>query len=199
MPTGYTYGVQEGNVTTLDAFAQECARAFLWQSRDSNEKDLIKLVTIPNDVEYQKNQLVKAKENLNELLALTETEWRTRYEEEKADDIRRQQERNERLKTEQARYNAMIEKVEAWTPPTEKHEDLKEFMLDQLAKSLDFDCSDRMLYPCTFQEYDSWKSHQLAYARGDVMRAENNLDRVTKRDGDYLEWVNKLLESVKGL
>lgn len=199
MPTGYTYGVQEGSMTTLDAFAKECARAFLWQARDSNEKDLIKLVATPNDSEYQVNQLIKAKENLKELQGLTETEWLTRYEEERRDDIRRQHERNERIKIEQARYDAMIEKVKAWTPPTEQHQDLKEFMLDQLVKSLDFDCSDAMLYPCTFQDYDSWKMQKMSYAKGDVMRAENNLERVTKRDGDYLNWVNDLLESVKGL
>ncbi|VTR91619.1 unnamed protein product [Gemmata massiliana] len=34
----------------------------------------------------------------------------------------------------------MLEHVRAWEPPSTDHENLKQFMIDQLRESIDFDC-----------------------------------------------------------
>src|SRR5690606_5838921 len=56
---------------------------------------------------------------------------------------------NERCRQEAAerksRYLAMLEQVSAWSPPTEDHVCLKEFMKQQLTESIKYDCS---IYDC---------------------------------------------------
>jgi hypothetical protein len=39
-----------------------------------------------------------------------------------------------------ARYEAMLERVDAWQPPTAEHEGLRQFMQQQLKQSIDKDC-----------------------------------------------------------
>lgn len=199
MPTGYTYAVQEGKIDTLEDFAKDCARAFLWQARDSNEKDLVKLVTGTRDASYYENKLVEAINKSSMYRNMTDDEWRVFYESEYARDIKWKTEYREKQRLERERYQLMLSKVIAWNPPTEKHQELKNFMMKQLNDSIDFDCStaDDPITP--FLSFDRWKEHQVVDNLRAIEDAKAGIKKMKDRDGDFLDWVNQLLESVKGL
>ena len=45
MPTGYTHGIIDGDITTFEQFAERCSRAFLIHMRDDS-----------SDAEYKKRE-----------------------------------------------------------------------------------------------------------------------------------------------
>ena len=43
------------------------------------------------------------------------------------------------------KYEAMLAKVNKWTPPTPDHENLKKFMIEQIESSIKFDCENNIV------------------------------------------------------
>jgi hypothetical protein len=70
-------------------------------------------------------------------------------------------------------------------------------MLQQLEDSLKFDCEGvyRTFEPTPFQE---WKSFKLDCARRDVIKYHNEVQKHSSRKQEFIDWVDQLLESVKG-
>src|SRR4029077_19038577 len=95
-----------------------------------------------------------------------------------------------------ARYELMLPKVQAWKPTTPDHTNLKEFMLEQIADSINFDCLDEdstaKWYPYFDGSPKSWRAKVRADAAKDLARAEQSLaeeiDRCNKRNA----WVKAL-------
>jgi len=139
MPTGYTHGVQNGEITTLHDFAMICARAF---GATITMRDDPMGKKIPEKFEasdYHPKQIKEAEERLEWLKSLTteqtEQEAKAQYEK-KVNDHR---EYLERVALESSRYRKMLAQVQGWYPPDEL-KGIKDFMNDQLTKSFEFDC-----------------------------------------------------------
>jgi hypothetical protein len=196
MPTGYTCDVQDGKVTTLEDYAKTCARAFLWQSRDSNERDLLKLVSDETTVKYYEKSLAEARNDLAVHEALDEAGWRKMYDAENAATLKWTMDYNERKDLERLRYTTMLEKVRAWTPPSSEHYDLKKFMIEQLESSIKFDCRDTD-WNIELVPFASWKKTRYETIKTKVIKQEEDYNRQMSRQDGFLTWVNDLLESVK--
>ena len=195
MPTGYTYGVQEGKVTTLEDYVKSCARAFLWQARESNEPDLIKLVQNAES-DYHKKEYDVALKTLELLNLYTEKDWENLHKIELDQENKREKEHNDKMQNELARYQDMRAKVEAWSPPTPKHVEIKKFMIEQLDKSIEFDQYDfHRRIPFDLEEF---KRDTLTAANRDVEYHREEMKKEEDRSGEWLEWVTQLLDSVKG-
>jgi hypothetical protein len=194
MPTGYTDKVAEGKIDSFEDFAKECARAFLYQARDSDEKNLRKLVS--NDSVYYQNRLDEAKEHLNKLIGMTEAEWRAYYEKTMDDDEKQREEWNDEKRLKRKRYELMMEKVYAWTPPSSKHEEMKKFMLDQLCISIDCDC--KIYEPEARPDYDVWCERHMGYALDEVKHCIERIREEKNRIDRNTEWVEQLLVSIEG-
>lgn len=197
MPTGYTYGVQKGEITTLEDFAKTCARAFLWHARDSEEKDLRKLVDNEGTLEYYQKELKEAEDELSELEGLDDASWRLKWDAAMAAEQARLEKYNVQKVAERLRYIEMLDKVKDWVPPSDKHTEMKSFMIDQLESSLKFDCEGayQAFKPTPFQE---WKKYELDGARRDVIKYHNEVQKHSSRRQEFIDWVDQLLESVKG-
>lgn len=64
-------------------------------------------------------------------------------------------------------YLAMLKQVENWVPPTNGHEELKSFMIDQLVESIKFDCS----YSPTMPERlsgEQYRAQLINWARREI-------------------------------
>ena len=140
MPTGYTAAIIDG--IDFKTFAMNCARAFgaCVMLRDEQPGgDIIPDSFAPSS--YHAEKLEQAKRDLVALDAMTPEEL-----EKCATEAYETTEgyRLDALKmkvNQRALYEAMLEKVSAWTPPTEEHKGMKTFMADQITQSIDFDCS----------------------------------------------------------
>jgi len=137
MPTGYTADVATGKITSLREFAMTCARGMgaLVMMRDDPSGAAIPERFEPSD--FQKKALAEAKAELAKVQAMSADEATAAAEAEYAAALARREERLREDDERTARYDAMIAKVEAWAGAPEG---LKEFMLDQLRQSKDFDC-----------------------------------------------------------
>lgn len=140
MPSFYTYPVADGTVVDLKPFALACARSFgaLVRLRDDpSDAEVTDAVFAPS--EYFPESLRRAEVRLAKLNAMSPAEREeaaaTAFEEE-ADRWRK--EVALRIAT-RARYNAMLEKVLAWQPPSADHQGLQTFMVAQINEAIEWD------------------------------------------------------------
>lgn len=138
MPTGYTHRVQTGEVSDLRGFILCCARAFgaCVEQRDDS------LDVPPREQKPGRWHADRAKECRDRAAAILNqpmSAWRSDRLARHEAALREYVDSEQRRSDGSARYRAMIAKVEAWTPPTAEHAELKAFMLDQLRESLRFD------------------------------------------------------------
>jgi hypothetical protein len=198
MPSGYTYDVQVGKITTLEDFAKSCARAFIWQARDSNEPDLRKLVsTKGHDIEYYEKELVDANLQLSEYLQFTVEDWDKLVERENTVSLNYYVSRVKEMKEQELRYRSMFEKVKAWEPPTDKHIEMKRFMISQLEDSLRFDVFE-MKPPKVEINSQEYRDDRIKDLRRDIERIEAQIAKMKDNKNLGLEWVEQLLGSIEG-
>ena len=195
MPTGYTYGVADGTVTEFSKFATECARAFgaLVSMRDEPSGAEIPAEFKPSD--YNAKALEVATERFHKLVAMTDEQA---ISEERAERLRldaENEKREHRRAIEHGRYRAMLAHVEAWNPPTQEHEGLKEFMRSQLLESAKFDCQPIMMNRPA-KTGAQWRAEQIADAEREIAYHTKAHAEEVKRCADRTEWVRKLRESL---
>jgi hypothetical protein len=137
MPTGYTAEVGNGKITDLKTFALQCARGMgaLIMMRDEPFD-----APIPERFEpslYNQKALVEASEKLEWLQNLTSLEIEQEAVREHEETLQRWHKRKEENEAQYVAYSDMLTKVYAWQGAPEG---LKQFMIDQLQQSINFDC-----------------------------------------------------------
>lgn len=89
----------------------------------------------------------------------------------------------------------MLEKVHAWTPPTEGHRGLKEFMVDQIKMSIPEYCDRNTSVVATAEE---WMEAEVASATRDIEYHAEEYEKEVERCKGRTEWVRALKESLVG-
>ena len=94
-------------------------------------------------------------------------------------------------------YEAMLEKVRAWEPPTPDHENFKRVMEEQITESIRFDCgTDRDSDPPKPITGPEWHEQRLEIASKDVEYHTKELAKAIACAKERREWVEALIESV---
>lgn len=139
MPTGYTADLYEGKDVTFEEFALGCARAFgaLITMRDDDSQTPIPEQFEPS--EFYANELREAQAELAEAEQRTDADWEALVLKSHEENLTRISGWKTRDAARKERYEGMLSQVEAWEPPTDEHQGLKEFMAEQLRSSIDFD------------------------------------------------------------
>lgn len=194
MPTGYTADL-EG--VTFPQFALRCARAFgaLITLRDEAFDALI-----PDCIKPFKYHLIALQESIESLVdidswdkAEAELEWKANY-------ARAVENREAQLKNSDGtrkRYENMIACVEDWTPPTEDHQGLKDFMLKQLRESIKFDCLGENDFPMPqAQSGQEYKHSRLCEALQDIEYHAKKYRKELTRSRERTEWIRNLRSSL---
>ena len=196
MPTSYTSDLHSGKKMTLAAYLMRCARA-------SGKLDRIREypidAVIPDRFEtysYYIEQLEKAEANVARIKQWDDTEANRQaklFYDSKTDLY--QGWLNEAAEI-RKRYETMLAKVKAWTPPTPKHQKLKEIMIQQLEESIDFDCSTDHLTAPELSTGAVFKEEALRAARQEVSRYTEWYEEDKKRVKELTEWVKALRQSL---
>ncbi|HZJ02733.1 MAG TPA: hypothetical protein VFE20_03470 [Thermoleophilia bacterium] len=195
MPTGYTAGVQEGEVTEFRDFALQCARAFgaLVALRDEPLSSDIPDAFKPSP--YYENRVKELEVKRTRIEDATDEEIAEKVErlnEERQSDYRR---RNEKAALQRSRYAAMLEKVEAWEPPTADHHSLKDFMREQLKESIKFDTRISLVAPETIDPR-SYRIGRLDEIAKELERARTRMYEECDRAEGRTRWVQQLKASL---
>ena len=204
MPTGYTAPVQDGDITELADYALTCASGFgaMVTLRDSDQsleatRRYVEEQSYAQESSYYADALRKSRARLAELRSMT-VEQALAAAQAAHDEVVASNERSERKRiTELARYEAMIEKVEAWEPPTEDHVEFKKFMLDQLRESVKFDCRE---FSMPAPEVSlAWRDEEIERELRNVQRYEEEIEKESERNAARIGWVEALLDSLEGV
>ena len=193
MPTGYTADL-EG--VTFPEFALRCARAFgaLITMRDESSDTPIPDCIEPSN--YSRKQLTVAVESLLQVESWNEDCAETVAEAAYAQALQTQEARLQKSEAPQKRYEAMMSRVVHWTPPTVEHTGLKDFMLEQLTKSIKFDCSGGFS-ELTSRSGQEHKHHQLCAILKDIEYHAKNYREELERSRGRTDWIRQLRVSLR--
>ena len=194
MPTGYTADIYEGKDVSFKDFALKCARAFgaCIEQRDDDPNDKPKLIEKTED-SYHIRRLNEAKM------------WKKPTKAEFDAYVKKQtayyNERIDKQNKLTVRYQKMLDKANAWTPPTREHEGLKKFMIEQLTGSLDFDCSNdyyqRELNNVKQLTYNQYVKDMRDKNKRDIEFYTNELKKDNERVDTRNEWISALYKSLE--
>jgi hypothetical protein len=194
MPTGYTHSIKDG--ISFEKFTLNCARAFgalISMREEPND------APIPEEIKPSKHymeSLKKAKADLkrHESMSLSQAdkECQNYYDKE----VKRIEEANlSDIKTRVA-YEAMLSKVNKWTPPTPEHQGLKDFMVQQITDSIKWDCENDRIPP-NKQKAEDWLLERKKSAMNDIEYYRNKNAEEYERCADRTKWIQDLFKSLK--
>jgi hypothetical protein len=195
MPTGYTSALYEGQEQSFAEFAMNCARAFgpLVELRDAPDAQIPERFEPSN---YARGSFEEARARYAELFHRSRSEW---VEVQNADlaqhnamvrDARRQ------ARERRSRYQGMLHQVRQWQPPTEEHVALRDFMVEQLERSIDVDCSTTFLDLRKPVQVDRYAEQATERAWQHCLRAEKAWHEEQRRAEQRTEWVRSLRRSL---
>jgi hypothetical protein len=168
-----------------------CARAFgaLIMMRDDPWDAPVPEEFKPSD--YNAKKLAEIADELGVIEAMTDEEATALFEKEHAELIAKYESWDRDKDEKRARYESMMEKVRAWTPPSADHAPLKSFMIEQLTTSINFDCT----------HYE--RTEKVPTKAGRIAKLKKDLEYHTKEDREERErvsgrnaWLKALRSSV---
>lgn len=202
MPTGYTS--QIANSISFREFALSCARNFgaaiALRDEDSNVLPDPENVKFNSGDTYYQDKLAKAIAEKEQFYSLTQDQIKEEYLNWQKTTIENAENSIAENKILREKYEAMLIKVSNWSPPTEDHFGMKDFMMSQIQDSIKWDCSDKYY----LERIDSVKStHQSEYFWDKIKdldwEIEYSVEHQTKdvaRDNERSNWVKDLLDSL---
>lgn len=196
MPTGYTADVGNGKMTDFRTFALTCARNFgacITQRDDAMD-------VLPKHREestYYAESLARDEQELVELLDMSEEQIAKAYEADYAHRLAEYLRYAEERRVTRTRYETMLAQVDAWEPPSEEHERLKQFMQQQITESIRFDCTGYGSEP-ERGDPQTWYQERLASVRRSISRGRVSLAEEKVRVAKANQWIDELYESLGG-
>jgi len=201
MPTGYTAGILDGTTKDFKQFAKQCSRAFIIHLRDepmdSEYKD-----REPSD--YHLKELEKAKEKLKEVELLTDDEIATQRKSELIDSKKYHIKGEQKQKDDKKKMELFLSEAKAYAPPTKTHKGIGSFMIEQLEKTIDFDCSGTY-HTNALKTIDSdienvnaieLRAEMKTDALKDIDRHTKEYNKDLKRCEEHNKWYNDFIESL---
>lgn len=196
MPTGYTAAIKDG--ISFKTYAMNCARAFgaCIELRDEpGGGERIPEAFAPSD--YHAKALEKARAELLALDSMTPDQCERAAAKAYYDAETNRVMRLDEIAAQRAAYDAMLAKVQAWTPPTSDHAGLHNFMATQIIESIRFDCDgDYYDKPTERMTGEQWAAKERERLTRDVAYHEREHAAEVKRAADRTAWVSALRDSL---
>lgn len=196
MPTGYTCDIPKG--IDFKTYAMNCARAFdaLVSLRDEPfGGDKIPDTFEPND--YHLKEAEKLREKLDSHASMSDEDLAVATTKDWEDKENQRQEALEVIAKRRAAYEAMLEAVKAWAPPTPDHDELKTFMQDQIGQSIEFDCDTEYYEHQTPKlSWPEWAEELRLKLEDDLQYHEEKYEEEKKRAARNTAWIRALRASL---
>lgn len=95
-----------------------------------------------------------------------------------------------------AAYKNMLEQVHAWQPPTKDHQGLKEFMIQQLESSIEWDKHDYSSRLSEKRSAEEFKQLFLDTIEKNISYYEEQMEKEARTINERNEWIDQLVESL---
>ena len=200
MPSGLTCKIHNGEELTLRDFALRCVRQLGagYYASQQGEKELPKdKAPILKVNDYHERKILEAEEELEkwENLRNNLEEAQKLYDEQYAQNMQYNTAVNEERKEIEKRYNTVLEKVKAWDIPIE-YNSLKELMLEQLKKSIEWDCSPYTPYKEEKVPIEEWIEVRIRLAERDLDYHTKEFQEEKRRIAEYNNYLKGLYEAL---
>lgn len=203
MATGYTHPILDGEITTLRQFALACARAYLYEFRESNipiEKsaELMPGVIPGPDTAHHEESLKESEAKLIMLETMSPSEVDDYYKNEN----KRTEVFYERIETEsnekRVLLQSMLDKVEAWNPPTETHRvGIKKYMIEQLESSIEWERPHEKATPePETKSVTERHAEKIESLQDDISGTKRRIEKIITNHKKTQDWWSQLRESV---
>lgn len=191
MPTGYTSGIEKG--MTFKEYATNCAKAFGANILMRDEPMNAPIKTYETDP-YYVNKLLETIKEKEEFLKLPVEQKKELWNKEYKEYVTERTSWNNKNQLLREKYEAMLEKVNSFEPPSEDHVNYKEFMKSQIVESINFDCH---FHEIKEQErFPDWVIDKVKYFEKDIEYfTEKNEDEISNNTGRNT-WNEKLFEAL---
>jgi hypothetical protein len=202
MASGYTYKIIDGEITTLKQFAFQCVRAFgatIHMRDDSNDAEYR-----PREVStYYNDAYDRTQQEFNRINKMTDKEFEKILIDEWNDSIKYNKEQIEKTKKNAKVLYRLLAEAKAYEPPSDNHIEFKNFMISQLEKTIEHDCSiDFYLNELkklseTLKSYnvEELKEKKLELLRSKLSNYKEDINKEIKRCNESNEWVAKVFKS----
>ncbi|KWR88787.1 DUF551 domain-containing protein [Cupriavidus sp. IDO] len=194
MPTGYTAAISKG--IPFNVFVMTCARAMgaLIMMRDEPIDSPIPERFEPSDFYTKKAEAARAE--VQRLRGLSDAEAECEAEADHQAMCARYAGYRQESVDLQAKYEAMLEQVREWLPPTPDHEGFKAFMLEQLESSIRSDCDASCWQDPAKQTGCDWRAAQIDSNSRLAERSEQMHREEIERTEGRNAWLKALRESL---
>lgn len=145
---------------------------------------------------YHDEALSKAAAILAELATMTSEECAARSLVEHKNAMAKWHGRENTRAAQRVRYEGMRAKVLAWSPPSPDHVGLRDFMVEQLQKSIEFDCGGTYDIAPGRLTPSEWKALRKADAERDIAYHTKARAEAIERTEGQNRWVAQLRESL---
>ena len=196
MPTGNTSIIGEG--ATFEEFIMRCARG-MGACVTMRDDPIDSPIPVFEPSKWNQERLEEEKVKLARLKTMSPEEATVEAKAEYAKTIHDATERIERNLALKAKYQAMLIKVRAWNPPTPDHVGLKDFMVQQITESIDFDCGgtyyekELKTQPLTGR---AWLAKELEETYRDIEYHTTEQAKEEERVAARNKWVKALRDSI---
>jgi hypothetical protein len=205
MPTGYTAGIIDGEITTFEQFATQCTRAF-GATIHMRDNPLGSPYEPRTPSEYYTNSLQSQREELERMESLTDEDIVREFESSMRDNLEYHEKGMEKDRANLEKLNSILSSAKAWVPPTEEHESLRDFMIEQIESTIKVDGDPSYHVNNIIQIKQEMKDgiDPKVYREERIKEIE---DRITYYEGEIQkelerckrsnDWMDKFFESIK--
>jgi hypothetical protein len=138
MPTGYTQGIIDGSIKTFKEYATQCIRAFgaAIHMRDDSMSSTYK----PREVDtYHQKRLQEEHKSLLKLNKTTDEQLLIEARKDLEKSINYHKSKKQKVEETRKKLESFLKQAEEYVPPTEDHEEYKEFLKQQLEETIKWD------------------------------------------------------------
>ena len=137
---------------------------------------------------YHDVEIERAQHRLTELRVMGPLQVREEAMRAHCEALKQAQDAKARLDLKRQRYEAMLHKVQAWSPPTPDHVGLRDFMVQQINESIDFDCGHFSEDP-VLAEPATWLSAQISQAEWNLEDHTDARSKEIERTNSRNKWI----------
>ena len=200
MSSGFTAEFEKRE-PSFEEFLWKCARgmgAFIHMREDSMDAPL----RLPQENDfgtYHEDALNKAVRALQDYSTMSTEKAKMLLEKEYETTHKHAKEMINERNTLRKRYESMLAKVKAWQPPTKDHDNFKKFMVEQLEKSIEWDCDVKYYkeqLEAPRQSPKEWLADMVSQAKRDIEYHTKHLSTDKIRSQERADWIQALMKSV---
>lgn len=206
MSTRYTAYIEDGEITTGKEFLKLCTRAFGIAIDVRDEPLSVPTPTHFESSTYYKEEYEKTLRKLSEINAWTFDEARNQMKEDYKERISHYKKLTEKSIFLRNIYLKIRDEVERWVPPTEEHQELKNFALEQIDMCIPDQADIEKYLRQSQEEFDNsneaverYISQTREYYQKRLNRVDESWKVEIQRTNEKNEWMQQFLDSLESM